>query len=469
MSNAIGGVGNANSIIPVADDSHTTGPDKRKTPEAQNSTVKHAGGTEHSKPANFDLGSLFNSIFSGKSVDGSQFDFGTLIGQLFEGLGKKDGDILDSVNVQATLAHGKIKEEVQEKVKVEGEFVDGNTTFKGSAEAEAHARFQAEGRAYVDKDGVHAEGSVEASAGVSAEAKGSIKGDFGSIDGRVKVSAEVFARAKGRIDADTKGLRVTSEAEVGAKARAEAETNMSALGGAVKGHADANAEAGTGAKAKLDVGLKYDPLTAAAKVGAEAFAGARAGFSANANICGAKVTVQGEVWSGVGVKAEFNAGLADGKFSFSFGVGIAAAVGGFIKYGVEVDLGDFGKALGSVVGFIGGIFDGGKKDSKAAAGKGAADAKDATASVGKTLKDIGGMFDGKSGDGSWAANLIGSAAKKAVSDNGSKNQDENRDEKDDLKLSGSGEIKTSEDIEARRVDSFEERFSSIQHVETKKV
>jgi hypothetical protein len=459
MADSIGGVGSSGGVMPVYDDSRATGPDKRKSPEAQNSAVKHGGSTENAKPAIFDVGQLFSSIFSGKTPDGAQFDFGTLLGQLFEGLGKKDGHVLDSLNPQVNLLQGKTEVEVREKFHDEGEIKDGSTTFKASVDAEAHAKAKAQGRVYADKDGLHAEGSAEASAGVSAEAKGSIKGEFGSIDGRVKVSAEVYARAKGRIDADTKGVRASGEVEVGAKARAEAESNVSIAGGAVKGHADAMAEAGTGANARIDAGLKYDPLTAVVKASAGAFAGARAGFSADANICGAKVNVQGEAWSGVGLKAEVSAGLADGKFTFNFGFGVAVGVGGFIKYGVEIDLGTFGKVLGDVLGFVGGLFGGGKKaDGKKADGTPAEGG-----GIGNVLQDAGNFL--KSDTGQAALGIIGDYAKKAVSDNGSVIE---RDE-DEEPLKDSHEIKTNKDIKAERADSLEERFSDIKNPATKKV
>jgi hypothetical protein len=147
----------------------------------------------------------------------------------------------------------------------------------------------------------------------------------------------------------------------------------------VTGQADARAEAGGGAQAKGKVGVTFAPPQVAVNAKAEAFAGARAGYSAKGGVAGVGYGIECEVWAGVGAKAEINGGIdKDGKLKLDFAIGIAYGVGGQVKFGVEIDLKEVAKTASKVLSFLGGGFFGA----------------------------IAGMFGGGSGNGQHASKAI---------------------------------------------------------------
>jgi len=102
---------------------------------------------------------------------------------------------------------------------------------------------------------------------------------------------------------------------------------------------DASASAFVGAKAKLDGELIIDPKNGiyAAKLGGEAFAGARVGAEANVNL-GKFGTIGGraEAWAGVGAAFHVEAGFANGRFKARFDIGAALGIG--FKLGFNIDI-----------------------------------------------------------------------------------------------------------------------------------
>jgi hypothetical protein len=96
-----------------------------------------------------------------------------------------------------------------------------------------------------------------------------------------------------------------------------------------------------GAKAKASGELTIDPAKGiyAAKVGGEAFAGAKIGVEANVKLgqfggVGAKA----EAWAGVGVAFNAELGIKNGRFKAKVDIGAALGVGFKIGFNVDIDI-----------------------------------------------------------------------------------------------------------------------------------
>jgi hypothetical protein len=182
-------------------------------------------------------------------------------------------------------------------------------------------------------------------------------------------------------------VSATGLAEAGVMARGEAETNLQLGDGLVAGHAEAQAESGAGGKAKAHAGVSFNPPEAVVNAKAEAFAGARAGYSAKGGVAGVGYGIEAEVWAGAGAKAEINGGLdKDGKFKVEFSLGIACGVGAMVKINFEFDTKNFGKVVTGVVKAAGDV-------------------------IGAIVGAVAGLFDGGSGDGKHAGQVVASAIK----------------------------------------------------------
>lgn len=343
----------------------------------------------------FDLGGLLNQVFS-------------FVGNLLDGGASADAKVDEkkqnekpaqkkrpSVNVP--VLEGRVSTGSQNTNRTRGQLDAGAVKLRGEAETSTYSHAAAQGRVTVGTDGVGVSGSAEAAIGARASARGSIDTPIGSIGGHAEVSAELFARASGYANVGFTGATAAAKAETGALARAAADADANLLGGLVKGHADALAESGTGATAEGKVGLTYDPMKAVIDGSAGAFAGARAGFSAKGGVAGVSYGVEAEAWAGVGVKAEFHAGLDDGKFKFKGGLGAALGVGAFLKFEFEIDFKDVGSTLKGVVGAAGSIVGG----VVGGIAKGVGDV------LGGIFGAVAGLFGGGKGDGSHAKNLLG--------------------------------------------------------------
>ena len=104
---------------------------------------------------------------------------------------------------------------------------------------------------------------------------------------------------------------------------------------------DAHAEVDIGAKASAHGELTIDPAKGiyAAKVGGEAFAGARAGAEAKVNLgkfgsAGARA----EAWAGVGASFKAEAGFKDGRLKARFELGAALGIGFKLGFNVDIDV-----------------------------------------------------------------------------------------------------------------------------------
>lgn len=329
-------------------------------------------------PADAPPPSVFERIgdlFEAKPTnDAEHFDLGALLASIFDFAGKLAPKEAPKTN--------EVKAGGEVRVQAQGSTGDAHLGASGRAAAEAHARALASSTSYRDGATVGARAKVEASVGASAEAKGEAHTDWGSISGRARVEAEAYARAQAEAQAGPTGLGATASAQVGAKARAEAESNLNIADGWVAGHADAHAEAGAGAQTISHAAVSYAPPQAIIESKGEAFAGARAGYSAKGGIVGIGYGIRAEVWAGAGVKAEATAGLAgDGKFKLALTFGISLGVGGMVRYEFEFDTKAFGKAAGDVLNFAAEI-------------------------VGGILGAVAGVFDGGTGKGAHAGRVI---------------------------------------------------------------
>lgn len=286
----------------------------------------------------------------------------------------------------------------EKEVRVKGETTIDGATFKGEASARVGAEAKASSSTFAGPDGVGAVAEASARAAVEVSVSGSITSDYGSVSGSAHASAEVYARAKVYATANTKGARAGAEVEVGARAEVDAKVDASTLGGHVTVHAEGTAEVGTGAKAQAKVGVSYDPLEAAVEAKAGAFAGARAKFNANGGIAGVKYGIAGEARAGVGLDAQVNAGLSDGKFKFTFGFGVSVGVGFALKLDFEIDLNAVGKAIGDLFGAVAGLFGGNKGDWTLAANR-VAQLVASLPQAQEQLKKVNSQFDsGTSGE-----------------------------------------------------------------------
>lgn len=354
-------------------------PTKKHDENAVSSFAGGAGQSGGVAPEQaWDLFRAIGELFDGKQhapqgngpEAANKFDLGAILSSIFDFAGKEAKKSGALPPKEETHVQG------QERVEVSGETGDEHFKAKGRAAAEAHARANAFSETFIDGTGVGVRGGAEASAGVSVEAEGSIKTDIGSLSGHARASAEVYARIYGEARAGPDGISAAAKAEVGAMAKADADTDLVIADGLVTGHADAHAEAGAGGKANARAAVSFDPPEAVITAKAESFAGARAGYSAKGGIAGIGYGVEAEVWAGVGAKAEINGGLdKDGKFKIEFSLGIAAGVGCMVKFKLEFDTKVFAKVaadvislaadiLGDIFGAVAGLFDGGSGGGK---------------------------------------------------------------------------------------------------------
>jgi len=368
-------IGAQNAIHSVEDEpaphSQTT-----RGPAEQNHTSAFEG-THEAQPVSqpFDFFQSISALFAGQTADGNAFDLGTLLSSIFDFAGQQAKQAAPPTKTENKVG-------VEERVAVHGEHTGDVGTIRGSAEAEAYAIARTHSETFIDHDAVGVRGGAEASVGASAQAEGEITTDIGSIDGRVRASAEAYARVQGEAKAGTKGASAKGKAEAGVMANAEADSNIQIADGLIKGHADAKAEAGAGGQATGKVGFTYDPPQAIVSAKAESFAGARAGYSAKGGAAGLSYGIQGEVWAGVGARAEITGGLSDdGKFKLDFSLGIACGVGAMLKVSIEFDTKEFGKAVDQVFGVVGDV-------------------------IGGIFGAVAGLFGGQPGDGTHAAQAI---------------------------------------------------------------
>jgi hypothetical protein len=293
----------------------------------------------------------------------------------------KGKDLLDGKDVE--LARGEFKEEVRRDVGTSTSFDNGVVSGQASANASAHAGVSGQGSVSVGKDGLKAQGSIEARAGVSASANASARTAAGTFSAGAEASIEAFARVQGEASVGLDGIKARGQAEVGAYARANVHASWESpaiLGLKASANARAYSEVGTGANAIGEASLSFAPPTAVVTGKASAFAGAKAGASADFGVGPLKGTVGVEARTGIGIEVGGSVGIKDGKLGVEFNLGAALGIGVGINIKIEIDLKPIGDFLSSVFG----IFGGGKGDNTVA-----------QAAVDGASKFFGGFQDGK--------------------------------------------------------------------------
>lgn len=237
--------------------------------------------------------------------------------------------------------------------------------------------------------------------GVAAMVKeGSFKSLGGLAEGEGRISLlEASVHGKGSVA--FKDGALSAKGEVGAQA-----TLIDAGGRIRLGKGDYGLDAAgsvfVGAKANAKGELVIDPKNGiyAARVGGEAFAGARAAAEANVNL-GKFGSVGGraEAWAGVGAAFHAEAGFKNGRFKARFDIGAALGIGFKLGFNVDINvkgivdavkapfkaIGDLAKkGIDTVKNVAGNVVDGVKNAAKAV-GNGV---KSAAKAVGNFFKSI---------------------------------------------------------------------------------
>lgn len=111
-----------------------------------------------------------------------------------------------------------------------------------------------------------------------------------------------------------------------------------ASGSATYGIAEVSAEGSVfvGAEASGELSIGTDGV----HVGGEAFAGASAEGTVSGDVGGVGAGLTGEVWAGVGVAADLDVGMEDGKFVIGGELGAAVGLGGSVSPEITIDPGE---------------------------------------------------------------------------------------------------------------------------------
>lgn len=190
-------------------------------------------------------------------------------------------------------------------------------------------------------DGVTAKGNVHA---LHVAGQGSISGGVDLRNGTIR------GDVSGRVEAHL----------VGAEGSVQAKTALGTT--SVKGKAYIGAEASGNARVTIDPRKG----TVVASAGVDAFAGAKASLDVNQSLkVGGhevgSVGAKGEVYAGIGVKANATVGIEKGRVKASFELGAALGVGAGIKVNVDIDVVGTAKAAVDVgKKAVGAVADGAK-------------------------------------------------------------------------------------------------------------
>jgi len=223
------------------------------------------------------------------------------------------------------------------------------------------------------------------------------EGKFNALGGLAKGEGRISfleATVHGSGSVGFKDGALTAKGQVGASATLVDLEGHLHLGNKDYG-LDAKGSAFVGVKANAHGELVIDPKNGiyAARVGGEAFAGARAGAEANVNL-GKFGSVGGraEAWAGVGVAFHAEAGFKDGRFKARFDIGAALGIG--FKLGFNVDINVKGivdavkapfKAIGSAVSNV----VSGVKNAVSSVGHAVSNV---VSGVGNAVKSVGNFF-----------------------------------------------------------------------------
>lgn len=173
------------------------------------------------------------------------------------------------------------------------------------------------------------------------------------VKGATQLGDVTFA---GQADAKLLGAEAGATAGTsGYNLAAQARANAYLFQGSVEGSGHWGiAEAGgsgkgyVGAEAGAQGTLGLDGV----KVGADAFAGAKASGEAHADIGGVSQGVTGEAWAGAGAEANAQAGFDDGKLKVGGELGLGLGVGGKVGFEATVDPGEVKDTLSHAAGAL---------------------------------------------------------------------------------------------------------------------
>lgn len=234
--------------------------------------------------------------------------------------------------------------------------------------------------------------------GVAVSVKeGSFKGLGGLAEGEGRVSV-LEASVHGQGSVSFKNGALSAKGEVGAQA-----TLIDAGGRVRLGKGDYGLDAAgsvfVGAKANAKGELVIDPKNGiyAARVGGEAFAGARAAAEANVNL-GKFGSVGGraEAWAGVGAAFHAEAGFKNGRFKARFDIGAALGIGFKIGFNVDINVKGIVDAVKAPFKAIGDLAKKGVDAVKNVANKVVDGVKNVASSVGNGIKNaaksVGNFF-----------------------------------------------------------------------------
>lgn len=182
--------------------------------------------------------------------------------------------------------------------------------------------------------------------GAEAEASGSTGNDAIGTQGEASAMAGVKGEAE--VYASATGLAAGTSIMAGVAASAKGSAYLGPLTAAGEVEAMAGAKAEVKGQVGLD-GLSFQ---------GEAFAGAKAEAKGSVDVGGVGVGGSAEAWAGVGVEANVNANVTDGKLHLSGEFGAALGLGGSVGLDVTIDMNKVADTLSDAAGAVGDFFGG---------------------------------------------------------------------------------------------------------------
>lgn len=182
--------------------------------------------------------------------------------------------------------------------------------------------------------------------GAQAEASGSTGNDAIGTQGEASAMAGVKGEAE--VYASATGLAAGTSIMAGVAASAQGSAYLGPLTAA------GEVEAMAGAKAEVKGQIGLDGLS----FQGEAFAGAKAEAKGSIDVGGVGVGGSAEAWAGVGVEANLNANVSDGKLHLSGEFGAALGIGGSVGIDVTIDMNKVADTLSDAADAVGDFFGG---------------------------------------------------------------------------------------------------------------
>ncbi len=212
------------------------------------------------------------------------------------------------------------------------EYATDDYTARREDELSATAGVSAGTSVKYDEDSVTYGAEAKAELQASASTSGEIDNGVFTAKGEASATASVSATAEASAQFKDDGTMIaTASAAVGATAVVAASGSVEAGVATLSGSAQAQATAQAQAQATATIGP--DGLSAAA--GVSAFAGVSASASASGEAMGVTGGVTGEVYAGIGVKAEAELAVTAEEVSLSLDLGVALGVGAGVSFDVS--------------------------------------------------------------------------------------------------------------------------------------